>query len=202
MAEKLIIFDLDGTLCDCRELHYIALNNALISNGQEPIDRQLHLLKFDGLNTNAKLDLLGIVNPELRREIFDDKQLQTILEARNIKKDNDLWLILRYLSGIGFTMCVASNSIKETVQVILQQLGVIEWFDFYLSNEDVPEPKPSKMIYDMAMTIARTNQDNTMIIEDSEIGIRGAEDSGCKVMVVKDRHQLTYKNILEHWEKN
>ena len=35
MYNKLIIFDLDGVLIDSRDLHYYALNDALIKVGKE-----------------------------------------------------------------------------------------------------------------------------------------------------------------------
>ena len=59
MLDKLVIFDLDGTLIDSRELHYDALNDALAQVGpQYIIDREEHLSTYDGLNTTKKLKML------------------------------------------------------------------------------------------------------------------------------------------------
>ena len=56
---KLIIFDLDGVLVDARELHYQALNRALISIDKKyEIPRDEHLSTYDGLSTTKKLNLL------------------------------------------------------------------------------------------------------------------------------------------------
>jgi len=55
---KLIIFDLDGVLVDARELHYEALNKALLSIDKKyVIDRDEHLSTYDGLTTTKKLRL-------------------------------------------------------------------------------------------------------------------------------------------------
>ena len=49
---SLIIFDLDGVLTDSRELHYQALNEALIMKSENyAISREEHLSTYDGLPT-------------------------------------------------------------------------------------------------------------------------------------------------------
>ena len=56
---KLIIFDLDGVLVDARELHYEALNKALLSlDAKYVIKRDEHLSSYDGLPTTKKLEKL------------------------------------------------------------------------------------------------------------------------------------------------
>jgi len=56
---KHIIFDLDGVLIDSRELHYDALNKALLDISEEyVIKREEHLSTFDGKSTKTKLNLL------------------------------------------------------------------------------------------------------------------------------------------------
>jgi beta-phosphoglucomutase-like phosphatase (HAD superfamily) len=58
---KHICFDLDGVLCDAREIHYEALNRALEKiNKKYIIDRESHLSTYDGLPTNKKLKLLTL----------------------------------------------------------------------------------------------------------------------------------------------
>ena len=79
---KLIIFDLDGVLIDSRELHYEALNSALVKiDPKYVIAREEHLSKYDGLNTTAKLELLhsekGLPKSEFN-SVWQNKQSATI----------------------------------------------------------------------------------------------------------------------------
>src|SRR3990167_9587966 len=53
-----IFFDLDGTLVDCADLHYEALNRAIEECGFPGIGRPEHLAVFNGPPTKAKLRLL------------------------------------------------------------------------------------------------------------------------------------------------
>lgn len=56
---KLIVFDMDGTLTDSRDMHYEALNRALYSIDEKYIiNKEEHLSTYDGLSTTKKLNLL------------------------------------------------------------------------------------------------------------------------------------------------
>jgi beta-phosphoglucomutase-like phosphatase (HAD superfamily) len=61
MSKTLAIFDLDGVLLDSRELHYEALNEAIIKRSSElyVINPEEHLSTYDGLPTRRKLELLS-----------------------------------------------------------------------------------------------------------------------------------------------
>ena len=59
---KLIIFDLDGVLVETKELHYHALNDAILDvtgDAGMVISLDEHIQKYDGLPTNKKLQLLS-----------------------------------------------------------------------------------------------------------------------------------------------
>ena len=46
---KLVVFDLDGVLVDAKEIHYMALNNALSEINEEyVINREEHMTIYDG----------------------------------------------------------------------------------------------------------------------------------------------------------
>ena len=78
---KLVIFDLDGVILDSRELHYDALNAALIKVGEQyVISHEEHLSIYDGLNTTKKLKLLSEkkgLPVEFYDQIWKDKQQAT-----------------------------------------------------------------------------------------------------------------------------
>lgn len=203
--KALLIFDLDGVLCDCKELHYEAFNKALIYVGEEPISKEDHLSTYDGLNTKAKLALLTKGKPfpeDLYTAIFEQKQIETHKLIKEFTPDERIKDVLHNLRQYGFTLCVASNSIRETVKMILLKKGLIEYFDFYLSNEDVTHPKPHPEIYMQAMIKAGVSPKQTLIIEDSHIGRKGAEESGAFVCPVKDSSEVTYEHILSYTKKD
>ena len=57
---KGLIFDLDGVLVNTKEIHFIALNQALEKyNSKEIISYDDHVNIYDGLPTDEKLQILN-----------------------------------------------------------------------------------------------------------------------------------------------
>lgn len=199
---KLIIFDLDGVLVDAKEIHYESLNRALRNIDEKyVIGREEHLSTYDGLNTTKKLNLLtnnkGL--PEcMHDDVWKGKQKMTLDIIDEFTHDLEIRSVLQKLKNDGYTLCVASNSIRETVKMMLIRKGFIEYFDFYYSNQDVKFPKPNAEIYLRCMVKAGVSPKETLVIEDSHIGRKAAHDSGAFVCPVIDSKDVTYEKIHEH----
>ena len=198
---KLIIFDLDGVLIESRELHYNALNAALEKvDKQYIISRDEHLSIYDGLNTTRKLELLAErkgLSRQLFNQIWQDKQTATFDLIRQFPKDEKLIKLFSSIKNQGIKIAVASNSIRETVKLSLLSIGVLEYVDYFISNEDVKRTKPFPEMYWKCMTALNCLPKNTVIFEDSHIGRQGALDSGAHLLPVKDSFDLTEDKINE-----
>jgi HAD superfamily hydrolase (TIGR01509 family) len=203
---KLIIFDLDGVLVDAKELHYEALNSALASiDPKYVIDRDEHLSTYDGLNTTKKLKMLTDrkgLSAGFHDLIWKKKQDSTIEIIDNFSRDERICEVLRKLKVDGYALCVASNSIRETVKMMLIRKGFMEHFDFFYSNQDVKYPKPSSEIYLKCMIKAGVSPRETLVIEDSHIGRKAAQDSGAFLCPVIDSSDVTYEKISSHLAKH
>ena len=201
MHNKLIIFDLDGVLIDSRELHYEALNVALSQFGEQyVISREEHLSKYDGLNTTKKLKMLTDdkgLSPSHYDKVWKDKQEITFTLIKQFPKNEFLIDTFQLLKLHGIKIAVASNSIRETVKIALLSIGVLEFVDYYISNEDVKRTKPFPEMYWKCMTELDVLPKNTVIIEDSHIGREGALNSGAHLVPVKDTTDLTKEKIDE-----
>ncbi len=201
---KLVIFDLDGVLVDARELHYEALNRALAGLGFK-ISREEHLSTYDGLPTTKKLELLT-ENKGLQKENYDliwkkKQQFTSSIINEEMTYDERLRGILSKLKSQGYIICVASNSIRESVKMMLIRKGLLEYIDFFYSNQDVSKPKPSSEIYLKCMIKAGVNPDQTVIVEDSHIGRKAAQSSGATLCAVRDVNDVTYDHIKKHIDK-
>lgn len=191
---KLIIFDLDGVLIESRDLHYDALNAALEKVGsQYIINRQEHLSTYDGLNTTKKLKMLtdnkGLPS-QFYDQIWQDKQTATFDLIKKIPVDNGLVEMFKAIRARGWKIAVASNSIRETVKLALMSVGVLEYVDLYVSNEDVRKTKPFPEMYWKCMITLGAIPATTIIVEDSHIGRQGAIDSGANLLPVENSYDL------------
>lgn len=196
---KLIIFDLDGVLVESRELHYIALNKALSEIGnQYTISKEEHLCKYDALTTTQKLNKLTKekkLPKEHHNKIWQLKQQKTLQEIDNYQRDYRIIDILKKLKSQNYKIACATNSIRETSKLMLIRKGFFDYIDFLYSNEDVKNPKPNAEIYMRCMIKVGVNPDETVIIEDSHIGRKGALRSGAHLCAVKDSSDLTFTKI-------
>jgi HAD superfamily hydrolase (TIGR01509 family) len=199
---KLIIFDLDGVLVDAKEIHYEALNDALRSiDPKYVINRDEHLSTYDGLNTTKKLSMLSErkgLPVEMHSQVWQKKQSSTVNIIDSFTPDERLRSVLSRLKKDGYTICVASNSIRDTVKMMLLRKGFIEYIDFFYSNQDVKTPKPNPEIYLRCMIKANVSPKETLIIEDSHIGRKAALDSGAFLCPVVDSYDVTYDKINDH----
>ena len=194
---KLVIFDLDGVLIDSKDYHYDALNEAL---GEEyAITREEHVSTYDGLPTTAKLELLSKnkgLPADRYEEIWRAKQENTLhIFKTKVDKDYELMGYFQQLSDEGYKIAVASNSIRNTVKIILLRLGLLEFVDIYVSNEDVVRNKPFPSMYWKCMMALGALPDDTVILEDSHIGRQGALDSKCHLVPIENRSDLNQAKV-------
>lgn len=205
MKIKAIIFDMDGVLIDAKEWHFDALNKALSIFGYS-IDRYKHLFTYDGLPTKEKLKMLSEDNDlpiGLHSLIHDLKQKYTLdIAYQKSKNSFDQHLTLSKLKKEKYKLAVASNSIKSTISFLLSKAGIIDYFDFYLSNQDVEKSKPDPEIYLKAINRLNFKPKECLILEDNFNGIKAAQESGAFVMKINDTTEVNYENIVHEIKKN
>jgi len=196
---NLVIFDLDGVLIDSRDMHYDALNLALSNVGAKyVISREEHLSLYDGLPTSKKLTMLTEkkgLPVDKHQQIWEDKQSATLDIFSKLENDYELMHYFKQLKSHGYNIAVASNSIRNTVKLVLLKLGILEFIDYYVSNEDVNRNKPFPEMYWKCMTACNAIPKNTVIFEDSHIGRQGAIDSGSTLIAIENRYDLNQEKI-------
>jgi HAD superfamily hydrolase (TIGR01509 family) len=195
MITKLIIFDLDGVLVEAKNIHYEALNKAL---GEYAISWNEHLSTYDGLKTSQKLDMLTTekgLPVEDHKRIWSDKQKFTLEALSNLEIDSNLLNTIARLSSEGYRIACCSNSIRKTVLTVLAKLGLIEFMDLIISNEDVLNSKPHPEMYWQAISKMGCLPEETLIVEDSPYGLLAAARSKSYIIRVKNPQEVTYKNI-------
>lgn len=196
---KAIIFDMDGVLIEAKEWHYDALNKALNLFGYN-INRHEHLTAYDGLPTSRKLDMLSVERDlpvALHKFINEMKQIYTMeIVYGQCKPTFVHQYALSSLKKLGYKLAVASNSIRNTVQVMMDRASLDQYLDLQLSNEDVQKAKPAPDIYIKAIQSLALKPEECLIVEDNENGIKAAKASGAHVLVVSETADVNLANIL------
>lgn len=193
---KLLIFDIDGVLTKTKRLHELAFIAALGQYGYH-ITEEYHKRELDGLPTKVKLDMLQ-VSEQHKQKIFDMKQVKTFEAAeQHIIKNDDIREVFIECKKRGYKIAVASNAIKEFCLLVLKLMGIEEYTDILLSNEDVLENKPSPEIYNKIIKHFDYSPSETLIFEDSKFGLSSAYGSGANVFVVSDPKDIRIESIIK-----
>lgn len=204
MTIKAVLFDMDGVLIEAKEWHYESLNRALELFGM-PISRHEHETTYDGLPTRKKLEMLSRekgLPRGLHDFINEMKQAYTMEMVHTLCKPKFAQeKALSELKRRGYKIAVCSNSIRATVELMMQKAALTPYLDVQLSNQDVKTPKPAPDIYKKAMEIFGLEPHECLIVEDNENGIKAAQAAGGHLLVVQDVSETNIQNILSRIEE-
>lgn len=186
---------MDGVLIDARDWHYEALNRALSLFGLE-ISRYDHLITYDGLPTKRKLEMLSrerALPPALHEFISRMKQIYTlqIIHSRCKPRFSHEYALSR-LHKEGYKIAVCSNSVRQTIELMMAQACLLPYLDLILSNEDVTKSKPDPEMYIKGAASLGLRPEQCLVIEDNPKGIEAALASGAHLLQVRGVDDVTY----------
>lgn len=200
MKIKAVIFDMDGVLIDAREWHYESLNKSLNLFGGF-ISRYDHLVTFDGLPTKDKLAMLSKTGefPKGLHGLVNDLKQQYTLELvyTSCKPVFQQQYALSKLHKEGYRLAVCSNSVRKTVEIMMEKAALINYLEFFLSNQDVKLAKPDPEIYNLAIQRLGVMPEECLIVEDNEHGVKAATASGAHILKVNNPDDVHYYNIIK-----
>lgn len=173
---KLLIVDLDGTLFDTKDVNYYAYKDAIAPYGYE-IDYKYYCEFCNGrhyvdflpqITTNDK-DILEIMHKE-KKNTYKKYLDKAVLNSRLV----DIIRLMRK----EYKTAVVTTASRENCYDILDQFGVSDLFDLILTHDDIAKSKPDPEGFLKAMDYFEAKPTETIIFEDSEVGLEAAERSG------------------------
>ncbi|WP_227414416.1 HAD family phosphatase, partial [Enterobacter cloacae complex sp. P6RS] len=95
----------------------------------------------------------------------------------------------------GYSLGVASNSFRSSIEAMLSRAKLIQYLDIILSNEDVVNGKPNPEIYLKSFERLGLKASECIVVEDNPHGIAAAKAAGAHVLSVRDPSEVTYEAI-------
>lgn len=181
---KLIICDLDGTLFDTRRVNYHAYHEAVKLSGlPADFDYNFYVNRCWGPTYKGFLPLMGV--PVERFE--EVHNLKKTLYEKNLKyaqENKRLFDIIEALSPTYHTCVVTSGS--HNSKDILKYFNRYDLFEMIFTIDDVKCGKPDPEGFFKAMDYFHVKPEQTIIFEDSSVGIEAARRTGASLCIVDD----------------
>ena len=194
-----VIFDMDGVIIDSEEIHKKAYYETFISLGLEVSEKVYKTLTgsstinaFQRLIAHFHLDL----NPE---ELVLDKRKRYVNFFEN---DPQLHLvdgveeIIKYFHKKGIPLILASSSAMVNINRVFDRFNLHSYFSAKISGADLTASKPHPEIFEKAALLGNTPKENCIVIEDSDNGIKAANDAG--IFVFGYANKLSEGQTLEN----
>jgi HAD superfamily hydrolase (TIGR01509 family) len=176
-GKKLLIFDFDGTVADTTPLHAEAFAEVLA-----PLGISVDYSSIAGLKTldamHKLLDKAGVKLSE-----FDVHALVVAKQAfvRGLISEK-----LEPIPGVDeflrwakpkFHLSMVTSGSSGTVQLALEKLGYLNWFEPLVCAEDVCNAKPDPEGFLSALSLTAIPAEQALIFEDSEAGFLAARNA-------------------------
>lgn len=180
---KLIMCDLDGTLFDTKEVNFSAYQKALSEFGYS-IDYKYFCSFCNGRHYLDFLPVISINDKKILSEIHSKKK-EYYSEYINKARLNERLLDIIRLSRLEYKTALVTTASKENTYDLLNYYHLTSVFDLILTHEDIKKSKPDPEGYLIAMSYFQASPSDSLIFEDSEVGIQAAKQTGATVVVVE-----------------
>ena len=183
---RAVLWDMDGTLLDSTEYHWLAWRETLANEGYA-LTRE----RFDAT--------FGLRNDTILRAYFGpDFPLSEVDRIGGIKESHYRDLIrtrgVELLPGVGdwierlqragWRQAIASSAPRLNIETILAVLNLASRFDAIVSAEDVQHGKPDPQVYLTAAARVAVPPARCIVVEDAPAGIEGAHRAGMRAIGV------------------
>lgn len=184
-----VIFDMDGVIIDSEKIHkkaYYETFNAVGVNVSEELYKTL-----TGSSTiNAFQKLVHHFNLDVKPEdLVLDKRARYVNFFEN---DPTLHLVkgvhdfIKHCHQKGLTLVLASSSAMVNINRVFDRFDLHQYFTAKISGADLTASKPHPEIFEKAAVLGKTFKENCIVIEDSDNGIKAANEAGIFVFGYKN----------------
>lgn len=192
---RLLLLDFDGTLADTRRANTLAYVTALGEAGYNLTEEE-YAANYFGMRCEEFLTRFGIADPAERERLRLRKIALYPTFFDTVRLNRPLWEFCCQFRREGGRVWVVSTGSRANIDNVMRYLGIggpetpeseapLGRVDGILSGLDIEHAKPAPDCFLEAMRREGCTPQQTLIFEDSPIGIEAARRSGAGYFVVK-----------------
>jgi beta-phosphoglucomutase len=191
---KALFFDMDGTLFNTESIHaeamfLIAKKYKIRPPFPPEAVHQLMMGKADHLVFEIIKDWEGVPKDWTAMDFISEKNANLIELLKT--SDSNIWFAKEVLSLLnearnnGLFVALVTSSEKVVTEELLRIAKLDKFFDYVLTRDDTPHVKPDPWPYLKAREVSGFEVFETLIFEDSNVGLEAATTSGAHVIKVE-----------------
>jgi HAD superfamily hydrolase (TIGR01509 family) len=196
---KCIIFDMDGVIIDSEEIHKKAYYETFISIGVD-VSEELYKTLTGSSTINAFQKLVKHFKLELDPEdLVLNKRKRYVNFFENdptLHLVNGVEELIKHSYNRGLTLVLASSSAMVNIERVFNRFNLNSYFTAKISGADLTASKPHPEIFEKAAILGNTKKENCIVIEDSDNGVKAANDAG--IFVFGYRNPMAEDQTLEN----
>lgn len=186
--KKAVLFDMDGILYDSEGFYMdvtVGVMRELGYTGPEEPIWEVVGTTADG-TWKILYDLLeGAYTGNEIRQRWVAKVKEHPLDYRAVMFE-DIPGTLRRLKEAGIRMACCSSNSPHVIEASLEAMDIAGCFDYVISAEDLPRPKPDPLVYLTAAEQMGLKPEECAVYEDSAPGILAGRRAGMTVVARRD----------------
>lgn len=191
MNVKAILFDFDGTLADTIEDLVDAWKYAFLVKGIK-ISKEDYLLR-EGMNL---LKIVDEISEKYHVKIDDRKEIIRLKDEFYSKNHKFKFFpgvedMIYQLKEKNYKLAIVSASPKIKLEKTVPS-NFLNKFDAIVSGDDTQNGKPSPEPYLFAMKKLNVSPENTIVVENSPLGIKSAKFAGAYCIVIETTLKREY----------
>jgi len=187
-----VLWDLDGTLADSEEYHWLSWRDAMRAEGVE-LTYDRFLASFGQRNDRILGAWLGEAADATRiRRIGDWKEAEyrRLAEARGLTPLAGAREWVERLHGDGWKQAIASSAPRLNVETMLHVLKFDGLIDAMVSADEVKKGKPDPDVFLAAAAAVSVPPSRCVVVEDAPAGVEAGRRAGMKTIGVNAKSPL------------
>ena len=195
-----VIFDLDGVLVDTGPFHKQSWYELARKEGFD-MSNEFFYSTFGMQNYKIIPMLAGRQLPAeeiMRLSEWKEKRYRKLI-ADKLELLEGARALLQNLKSNGFLLAIGSSAPRANLDFVLGRLRIYDYFDAYVTDEDVGESKPAPDTFLKAAEKLSLPPHCCVVVEDSIQGVEAARAAGMAVVAItttRARQDLKYADMI------